>query len=397
MERLLRRIHQTLRQEIILKVFFTVDALINAGTEKSILDIVSHFSIDVQVTVIYFYPRHELKDAYEAAGIQLIYLDLKGKKDFKSGIQKLTALIKTEKPDIVVSSILRANIISRIACKRTKTKLVGTFVSDSYSAERQQSFSFKRKIGAHFYYLLDKFTAKIPVRWIANSESIKKSNCKYLNINPSKVEVVYRGRDKNKFPEKNNNPGKIFRFVFVGRLLETKGLLELVKAFENLNEVHPHIQLDIFGDGSFRKQITDRVAQSSVASKINLHGMVHEGWKKMYDADCFVFPSWYEGFSGSLIEAMMVGIPIIASDIPMNLEAVENNKTALVFPVKNIHALTDSMKDMMENYSVHKLMAEHARAEAFRRFDIRNISAEYEKVLKDCITNSSSGKSMVFA
>ena len=93
----------------------------------------------------------------------------------------------------------------------------------------------------------------------------------------------------------------------------------------------------------------------------------------------------------------MVGIPIIASDIPMNLEAVENNKTALVFPVKNIDALTDSMKKVIENYPVYAAIAKHAREEAFRRFDIRIISAEYEKILRDCITNSPSGKNMVFA
>lgn len=376
-----------------MKVFFTIDALINAGTEKSILDIVSHFSSETQVTVIYFYPRHELKAAYEAAGIRLVFMDLKGKKDFRNGIQKLTALIKKEKPDVMVSSILRANIISRIACKRTNTTLIGTFVSDSYSAERQQSFSLKRKIGAQFYFWIDKITAKIPSLWIANSESIKKSNCKFLNVDPSKVRVVYRGRDKNKFAEKINQPAKIFRFVFVGRLLETKGLLELVLAFENLHATHPDIHLDIFGDGSFRKQIADRIAASPVEKKILLHGMVQEGWKKMYDADCFVFPSWYEGFSGSLIEGMMVGVPIIASDIPMNLEAVEHNTTASVFPVKNADALRNAMQKMIENYPMYDAMAKNARQLAFQKFDIRNISYEYENILKQSIHRTSPDKS----
>ncbi len=375
-----------------MKVFFTIDALINAGTEKSILDIVSHFSKETNVTVIYFYPRHELKSAYEAAGIRLVFMDLKGKKDFKNGINKLSALIKNEKPDIVVSSILRANIISRIACKRTHTKLVGTFVSDSYSAERQKSFSLKRKIGAQFYFWIDKITSKIPSFWIANSESIKKSNCHYLHVDPSIVKVIYRGRDKNKFVQKINIPDKIFRFVFVGRLLETKGLLELIQAFENLHETNSAIQLDIFGDGSFRKKIAERIAASPVHSKIILHGMVQEGWKKMYDADCFVFPSWYEGFSGSLIEGMMVGIPIIASDIPMNLEAVEHNNTALIFPVKNIEALTSSMKQMIEAYAQSCVLANNAREYAFKKFDIKNISVEYENILKECILKTTSLK-----
>ena len=54
-----------------MKVFFTLDSLANAGTEKSTLDILSHFSKDVEVKVIYFYPGSDLKADYEKAGIPL--------------------------------------------------------------------------------------------------------------------------------------------------------------------------------------------------------------------------------------------------------------------------------------------------------------------------------------
>ena len=355
--------------------------MINAGTEKSTLDIISNFSPATDVTVIYFYPRHDLRDAYEAAGIRLIFLDLKGKKDFSAGIKKLTDLIRKEKPDIVVSSILRANIISRISCKRTNTPLVGTFVSDSYSAERKQSFSLKRKIGAQWYYWVDRFTSRIPKAWIANSESIKRSNCSQLHIQPDKVHVVYRGRDQKKFPVREKKREKVFRFVFVGRLLLTKGLTELVKAFEELSGSYPNIYLDIFGDGSFRKELAALTSASPVSDKILMHGAVNDGWKKMYEADCFIFPSWYEGFSGSLIEAMMVGIPIIASDIPMNLEAIEAGKTAAVFPVKNTERLMETMKNMIDNYDQYLSMAAEARRTAFEKFDIKNIATQYEHLL----------------
>lgn len=365
-----------------MKVFFTIDALINAGTEKSILDITSNFSDDVDVTVIYFYPRHDLRAAYEAAGINLVFLDLKGRKNFVEGIRKLSAIIRREKPDVVVSSILRANLISRIACKRTGTRLIGTFVSDGYSAERRQSFSLKRKLGAWFYYRLDKATAHIPKAWIANSESIKKSNCRYLDINPSIVEVVYRGRDKEKFPEKINKIGSPFRFVFVGRLLETKGLVELVQAFEAVIATHPNCTLDIYGDGTFRKKLSAVISSSPASSKITAHGAVLDGWKKMYEADCFVFPSWYEGFSGSLIEAMMVGIPIIASDIPMNLEAVESGKTALIFPAKSKEGLKSAMLQMISEYPRMAEMGRKAQMVAREKFDIRKIASDYETVLK---------------
>jgi glycosyltransferase involved in cell wall biosynthesis len=369
-----------------MKVFFTVDALINAGTEKSILDIVSNFSDDIEVKVIYFYPRHDLKESFEKAGITLLFMNLHGKRDFLTGIKKLKKIIESEKPDLVVSSILRANLISRIACRLTKTKLIGTFISDSYSLERQSSFSAKRRAGAWFFSRLDKATASIPYAWISNSASIKQSNCRYLGVDPAKVIVIHRGRDFLKFPEQTRKlPGKMFRFCFVGRLLQTKGLEELVNAFNIVSRKYTSAVLEIYGEGPFRNALSKQITSCELNDKVIMHGNVANGWEKLYDADCFVFPSWYEGFSGSLIEAMMSGIPIIASDIPMNLEAVSDNSTALIHRLRDEKDLAEKMLLMIERYPEMLVMAQRARKIAFEQFDIRVIAARYESFLKQCV------------
>ena len=56
-----------------MKVFFTLDTLANAGTEKSTLDMLTHFSKEMDATVVYFYPGDDLKADYEKAGIRLKY------------------------------------------------------------------------------------------------------------------------------------------------------------------------------------------------------------------------------------------------------------------------------------------------------------------------------------
>ena len=363
-----------------------MDTLANAGTEKSMLDIIGHFSNDVEAKVVYFYPGDDLKEAYEKAGIPLIFVNLPGKRSWFKGISSLRKIIREEKPDVVVSSILRANIISRIACWLSKTKLVGTFVSDSYSSMRTNSFSSKRKAGFYFFYRLDRLTAGIPVAWISNSNCIKASNCKYLGVDPDKVKVIYRGREAAKFPAKDNNRSKDnFHFVYVARLLQTKGLQELVEAFRKVAEKYPHAILDVYGDGPYRNSLKESIQRYGLNEKIKQHGKVPDGWKKLYEADCFVFPSWYEGFSGSLVEAMMVGIPIIASDIPMNLEAVTRDKTARVHEVKNAESLATEMENAIAGYDEMKQMATNARKEAIERFDISVIAAQYENYLKEAI------------
>ncbi len=366
-----------------MKVLFTLDTLANSGTEKSTLDIISHFSKDTMVKVVCFYPGDDLKAAYAAAGIEVVDMGFPANMPWYKAITLFKKLLRHEKPDLVVSSILRANLISRIACRQTGIPLVGTFVSDSYSKIRMESFSRKRRIGFYLYYLLDRFTAGIPKRYISNSECIKKSNAAQLRIHPNKVDVVYRGRASQDYTPKQNSltPG-VFRFVYVARLLQTKGLGELVEAMAMVAQKHPQAKLEIYGEGNYRKHITQRINDLHLNDKVTLHGKVPEGWKKLYTADCFVFPSWNEGFSGSLVEAMMVGIPIIASDIPMNLEAVSPDETALVYKVKDQAALAEQMNKSIEHYERMCQMADRARAIAFRRFDIQVIASQYEDILK---------------
>ena len=132
----------------------------------------------------------------------------------------------------------------------------------------------------------------------------------------------------------------------------------------------------------FRKKVESTIIQLQLQDTVSLHGKVPNGWKRLYEADCFVFPSWYEGFSGALVEAMAVGIPIIASDIPMNMEAINSN-TALIYPVKDTNQLVDQMIRVIEQYPQMTEMGKRAREEAAARFDIREIAAQYESFLKE--------------
>jgi glycosyltransferase involved in cell wall biosynthesis len=84
---------------------------------------------------------------------------------------------------------------------------------------------------------------------------------------------------------------------------------------------------------------------------------------------------------------MITGIPIIASDIPMNLEAVTSDKTALVFKVKDTNDLQMKMEKMLNEYSTMTEMGKRAREEAMTRFDIIKISNQYEAFLKSIVEN----------
>jgi glycosyltransferase involved in cell wall biosynthesis len=370
-----------------MKVIFTIDSLQQGGAEQSLAHTIAHFSPSTEITVVYFKQKEDLLPQFKNLNCKLISVNLRGKLTWFNGVRKFKNIIQEIKPDIVVSCLYQSNIISRITCKITGTKLVGTFVSDSYSKERSINFSKKRKLGAAFFLWIDQLTSKIPMAWIANSESIKKSNCSILGVDPNKVTVIYRGRNASLIqPWKNPQNDQTFRFAFVGRMLETKGLKELVEAFEYLSKENHFIHLDLYGDGPYKKTLSNQIDLSTCKNKITLHGNIDNAWKKLYDSNCFVFPSWYEGFSGALVEAMMLGIPIIASDITMNLEAVQADYSSLVYKVRDENMLLEKMSFCIHHYSQMIQMGKNARVVALERFEIKSIANQFETFLNQKIS-----------
>ncbi|ERM80989.1 hypothetical protein P872_11825 [Rhodonellum psychrophilum GCM71 = DSM 17998] len=439
-----------------LKILFTQDALVNAGAERSHLEILSRFSPETEVCFAYFYPKHDLKEAYERAGIRLFFLDIPESYHFPMAIRKLVQLIRKEKPDLLVSSLWRADIISRIASWLTGVPLIGTLVNDSYGqAARSEKKGWKHRM----VHGLDRLTSGIPVHWIANAASLVDAHVKTLGIKPEKVSVVYRGREvpplrpessprsvpalpAGRSPQTETKPtpqaepnkdkgmacedtshgekekrmvcedtdhggedtdhgnskdtdhggsedtdhglgvSAIRHFISYGRLLERKGFQELILAFSEIRKQYPDGTLTIYGEGIFRKQLEDLVHSVNLQDSVKLPGSVPDPSGLLYTADCFVFPSWFEGFSGALVEAMLSGIPIIASAIPMNLEAITPEKNALTFPAQDVAALVQQLHHAIQHPTRMAELGTAARQEAIERFDIEKIAKEYEGVLR---------------
>jgi glycosyltransferase involved in cell wall biosynthesis len=365
-----------------LRIVFTIDSLAQGGTEQSILELIKNFSDDNEVFVIYFYPRHDLLKAFEQTKCKIHFLDLKGRYNWLSGIQKLKIALKKIKPDLVIASLYRSNIITRISCLMLRIKLIGTFVEDNYGIERKKTFKgIKGKLKFYPTLILDIITSFIPFAWISNSIVIGKNHVKHLGISEKKVHVIYRGRNSKEIHEWIPPLSNKFSFVIIGRLYEKKGFTELVAAFSVLEKIHPNISLIIYGEGPQRKDLENQINILQLQKKVILAGNTPKAYMKLYDANCFVFPSRFEGFSGALVEAMMAGIPIICSDIPMNTEAVDHEITALVHKLKDTDDLFKKMILMIEKYPEMIEMGKRAREKALMLFEIKEIAKKYEQLL----------------
>ncbi|GAA0880876.1 glycosyltransferase [Algoriphagus jejuensis] len=365
-----------------MKLLFTQDALASGGAERSHLEILSRFSETVEVVFVYFYPKHDLKEEYLKAGIRLIFLDIPETYHFPTAIARLVKLIKSEQPDLLISSLWRADQITRIASLLTRVPTVGTLVNDSYApAAWNDKVGFRHKV----VYYLDRATARIPVHWIANAQAIAYSHVQNLGLDFSKISVVYRGREVSNLAWKPN--GGIRHFLSYGRLLERKGFQDLIRAFARLDYLLPQgWSLTIFGDGPYRMELETLVRSSGLDGKVIFPGSIEKASELLPRYDCFLFPSWYEGFSGALVEAMMAGIPIIASNIPMNREALGED-SGLLFPPLDVDQIVEQVVYATTHLPEMTMLGRNARNRAIEFFSIDRISATYEEKLHQIKNN----------
>src|SRR6476469_9278003 len=367
------------------KILYTIDTLDFGGAEKSTIDIVTRLSPEFEPVVVIFYEKNTLQPLLEEKGIRVIHINLKKKYEFIKAISIFKEICRNEKPDLIVATLFRSEIISRIVSKQLGIPNIGTFISDTYSSAALNKFSKSQLLKIKAFFLLNRFTAKFCTRFISNANSIKYTNAKALNIHPKKVDVVHRGRDVSTFMESASTNDGCLKLLNVGRLTVAKGQEDLVSAFAEFHKKNPFTKLDIAGEGPRRPFLEKLIVDLGLQNKVRLLGSVANIPKLLSEYDLFVFSSHYEGFSGALVEAMLAGIPIVASDISMNKEAVEHLKTGYLYKVKSVASLIEALQYETNNYSIMKEMSKEAKTVAQRLYDLNKIVKEHERIYNNCI------------
>ncbi|WP_423818766.1 glycosyltransferase [Salinimicrobium sp. TIG7-5_MAKvit] len=308
-----------------MKVLYIIDSLKAYGAEKSLALLASSFK-DVEPVFISLNSNLELQPFLESKGIKVYSGIEKDAKSKKNLLKKITKIVKKEKPSIIHSTLFKSDSISRnLKRKFPEIILVGSLVSNSYSKNRYKTLSIFSKLKLFTTQMQDRFSVRKVDHFISNSQAIVESNSRALRIPGHKINIIHRGRslpkinagDKTKLKECFQDK-KVF--ITVGRLCKNKGQMDLVKAFKKMDLRALNLALLIVGDGPDYKSLKAEIESSGLEDHIELMG-----YRKDVDflyqlSDYFIFPSYFEGLPGALIEAIMAKIPCLVSDIPENRE-----------------------------------------------------------------------------
>lgn len=324
------------------KIAFYIGSLRKGGAERVFVNLAEYFRREgYRVVMVTQYQKEEEYDLPD--GVERILSEIGEEKvsssrvlNFLRRLNKLHVIWKRQKPDLVLSCIGKNNFMAVVTTMGTKTKAVVSVVGEAkeeYPSRGMRvlaDFLFSRAAGVILQTERSRgfFCRKVGKKAVILPNS----------LNPAFIGPRYEGvREKE--------------IVSVGRMDANKNHEMQLRAFAALKDKYPEYTLVIYGDGELRTYIEETADKLGIAGRVSLPGVVPDVAARICRASLFLLTSYSEGVSNALIEALALGLPVIATDVPSGgtEELMRDGVNGLVIPAGDQAALEHAMDRLLSD------------------------------------------------
>jgi glycosyltransferase involved in cell wall biosynthesis len=379
-----------------LRLLYVIDSLSPNGAEQSLASLaVQYKARGLQLDVAYLKEVGGLRETLGAEGAGLFWI---GRRESNriGRVRTLRDLISIRKPDLVHTTLVEADLVGRIAGTLARVPVVSSLVNDGYGPEHLDDPSIVawKLWGAR---MVDSATVRLVRRFHALTHHVADVMARRLHIPGGRIDVIPRGRDAAamgaRSPERRDRVRKALwiegdeRLILaVARQEHQKGLDVLLRAMPGVLEALPDARLMLAGrEGQQTPLLRALTKQLSLEGSVPFLGVREDVPDLLAAADVFVFPSRFEGFGGTLLEAMALQAPIVASDLAPIREVVGNQDVAVLVPPNNPSVLCQAVVATLLDHRTAARRTDRARARFLRRFTIDQVADEmvafYERAM----------------
>ena len=171
----------------------------------------------------------------------------------------------------------------------------------------------------------------------------------------------------------------------IAELHPRKGLMYLLKACEILTKKEFNYKCIIIGEGEQRKEIESFIKTHQLEKYIKLLGRRHEIPHLLAASDVFVLPSLNEAFGLVLLEAMMAGLPIIATNNGGIPEIIEDGKNGILVPPKDAESLAKAVEKILSSPKLREKMSEQNQEDVREKFEVKDMVNKTEEVYRSIL------------
>ena len=310
------------------------------GTERLLFDIIRFFDKDkFDIKLVTVIGSGPLENSFRKLGVPIYFAGFSSKKlppklywilIAPITLIRITRFLFKSKPDIVISSLLQADILGMTAAKIAGVKK-RILIQHDIIEFKKPAFLIKKNFAI-------RFSTKI----VAISDSVREFLVEYFQIENKKITTIFNGIDYERFKKgrKTFSQNNLVIGV-VGRLEEIKGqkyVLEALKIIKDKYNLTPAVLFA--GDGSLRDNLEKYTIQNNL-SLVKFLGNVSDVPAFLSEIDVLIVSSISEGFGLVVLEGMVSGKLVIASDIPAIRELIHNGENGLLFKSQNSNSLAD--------------------------------------------------------
>jgi len=317
--------------------------------------------------------------------------EVKNYKEYKMRIPsffKVYSQLKKIKPDLIhVHSAFGIGWEGVLCARILKIPIISTF--HTVIPEVAKEFSFlnleKTEIFERLAWKYVKLFFNLSNEIITPSEFMKKELMQHGIKKP--ITVISNGINIKKFPMLSRKNNKTISFISIGRLVESKNVIQILKSFNIASEKNPNLRLIILGKGPEKDNLKRFVEKNNLQKKVKMIGFIDNekivGFLKK--SDVFITASSIETEGISTLEAMSTGLPIIGANARATPNLIKNS--GIIVPLNNPEIMAKSILELAENRLLRKKLGISAHEEAIK-YNINKTSKTIYNFYKNYLKNN---------
>ena len=352
------------------RVAIVIDSLQTGGAQKLVTAFVSSagdYGIKPVVINLRKGGSPAIINSIQSSGVEVITVpsrSLFGLKRFRW----LVNFFRDSKIDIVHTHLLYANVLGSIASRLAKVPVVCTLHSTQF-----QKMGRPHKLLTPLEDICLRYFAN---RILAVGEKVAAAHRRHY---PGRsVDVITTGIPKPKFPSAQErerlrreitSDGSNAVVITVGRFTGAKGYEDMIAAFNLLRKRAPNPKLMMVGSGPNAETIKNQIKDLDLHHSVILTGEREDVPRLLASSDVFASSSHREGLPLAVLEAMMAGLPVVATSVG-DIPNVVTKETGVVVPPHRPELLAEALEDLLKNPQKRKAMGQAAYRRAMDEFSV---------------------------
>lgn len=324
------------------KIAFYIGSLNKGGAERVFVNLAEYFQ-DQGYSVVMVTQYRKENEYILADGIDRIISDIIPRETTKSRVinfirrfNKLRGIWKSQRPDLVLACVGKNNFMTIATTMFTGTKAVVSVVGEPKE-------EYPTRLMRFLANLLFPFATGVILQTERSRSFFSKRVGRKAVILPNSLNPLFI---REKFQGEREK-----KIVSIGRLDANKNHEMIIRAFANLLEKYSEYSLTIYGEGELREYLQELIQILKLEEKVFLPGVIPDVAEKIENSALFILASYSEGVSNALIEAMALGLPVIATDVPSGgtTELIRHGENGWIIPAGDQTALEEAMDKLLSD------------------------------------------------